>query len=80
MIQVPVIQKKEYTVVELNGCDSISLRDDNTGKIRSDLKLKEDWEITARIRNKYNEGKGRIRVTVFKTLGEEQIKSFKVIE
>ena len=80
MIQVPNIQKKEYTIAELNGCDSITLRDDNTGKTRNDLKLKEDWDITARILGKYNEGKGRIKVTVFKALGEEQIKAFKVLE
>ncbi len=80
MIQVPNIQKKEYTIVDLNRCDSITLRDDNTGKTRNDLKLKEDWDITARILDKYNEGKGRIKVTVFKALGEEQIKAFKVIE
>jgi len=80
MIQVPNIQKKEYTIVDLNECDSITLRDDNTGKTRNDLKLKEDWDITARILDKYNEGKGRIKVTVFKALSEEQIKTFKVIE
>ena len=80
MIQVPNIQKKEYTILDLNGCDSITLRDDITGKKRSDLKLKEDWDITARILDKYKEGKGRIKVTVFKALGEEQIKTFKVID
>ena len=80
MIQVPNIQKKEYTILDLNECDSITLRDDNTGKTRNDLKLKEDWDITARILDKYNEGKGRIKVTVFKALGEEQIKTFKAIE
>ncbi|CAF1523726.1 unnamed protein product [Adineta steineri] len=80
MIQVPNIQKKEYTIIELNGCDSITLRDDITGKTRNDLKLKEDWDITARILDKYNQGKGRIKVTVFKALGEDQIKTFKVIE
>lgn len=80
MIQVPDIQKKEYTVVELNGCDSITLRDENTGKTRSDLKLKKDSDITPRILDKYNQGNSRIRVTVFKALGEEQIKAFKVLE
>lgn len=80
MIQVPNIEKKEYSIVDLNGCDSVTLRDDNTGKTRKDLKLKEDWDITARIIDKYNSGKGRIKVTVFKALGEEQIKAFKVIE
>ena len=58
MIQVPNIQKKEYTILDLNGCDSITLRDDITGKRRNDLKLKEDWDITARILDKYKEGKG----------------------
>ena len=54
MIQVPNIQKKEYTIVDLFGCDFITLRDDNTGKTRNDLKLKEDWDITGRILDKYN--------------------------
>lgn len=80
MIQVPIIEKKEYTLVDLNGCESITLRDENTGKTRNDLKLKEDWDITARIRDKYNEGKGRVKVIVCKALGEEQIKAFKVAE
>ena len=80
MIQVPNIQKKEYTIVEISEDDSITLRDDITGKTRIDLKLKKDSDIAARILDKYKEGKGRIKVTVFKALGEEQIKTFKVIE
>ena len=80
MIQVPIIQKQEYTVVDLVGCDLITLRDDTTGKTRNDLKLNEDWDITARIIDKFKQGKGRIKVTVFKALGDEQIKAFKVIE
>ena len=78
VIQVPNVTKKDYTVVEIDDENYVSLMDDNTFEVRRDMQLKEDSDITQRLLDKYNEGDGQIRATVLKALGEEQIIAFKV--
>jgi translation initiation factor 5A len=80
MIQVPMVRKKDYVIVDIDGDDYMTLLNEDTCKIRKDLKLKEDWDITRRLLDKFNEGNSQIKVTVLKALGEEQIMAFKMID
>ena len=80
MIQVPNVRKKDYAVVDIDGDDYVTLLNEETCRIRKDLKLKEDSDITRRLLDKFNEGDGQMKVTVLKALGEEQIIAFKMID
>lgn len=80
VIQVPNVTRKDYLVVNIDDDGYITLLNEDTCNIRSDMKLQEDSDITRRLLDKFNEGSGQIKVTVFKALGEEQIMSFKVVE
>ncbi len=80
IIQMPNVNKKDYTVIQIDEDNYISLMDDVTCDVRRDIQLKEDSDITRRLLDKYNEGNGQIRVTVLRALGEEQIIAFKVFD
>jgi translation initiation factor 5A len=80
MIQTPNVRKKDYLVVNIDDEDYITLLNEDTCNVRSDIKLKEDSDITRRLLDKFNEGTGQIKVTVLKALGEEQIIAFKVVD
>jgi translation initiation factor 5A len=80
VIQVPNIRKKDYLVVNIDDDNYITLLNEDTCNVRSDMKLKEDSDITRRMLDKFNEGNGQIKVTVLSALGEEQIMSFKTID
>jgi len=80
MIQTPNVRKKDYLVVNIDDEDYVTLLNEDTCNVRSDMKLKEDSDITRRLLDKFNEGTGQIKVTVLKALGEEQIIAFKVVD
>jgi translation initiation factor 5A len=80
MIQVPNVRKKDYVVVNIDEDGYVTLLNEDTCAIRSDMKLKEDSDITRRMLDKFNEGNGQMKVTVLKALGEEQIMAFKMID
>ncbi len=80
MIQVPNVRKKDYIIVNIDDDNYVTLLNEDTCKVRSDMKLKEDADITQRLLDKFNEGNGQIKVTILKALGEEQIIAFKIIE
>ena len=80
MVQIPYVTKKDYTIVNIDDDNYITLLDENTCNIRSDMKLKENSDIHRRLLDKFNEDNGQIKATVLKALGEEQIVAFKVID
>jgi translation initiation factor 5A len=74
---VPVISRTEYTLVDINDEDFLTLMDEN-GETREDLKLP-GWPETyaAELRQEFDEGKQLI-LTVLKACGQEQVMSHKV--
>ena len=80
MIQVPKVTKKDYTIINIESDGYVTLLDEITCKVRSDLKLKKDTDVNRRLLDKFREGDGQIKVTVLKALGQEQIMTFKVID
>ena len=80
MIQVPNVSKKDYTIISIDSDGYVTLLDEGTCNIRSDIKLQDDSDMARRLLDKYNEGIGQIKVTVLKALGEEQIIAFKSID
>lgn len=79
-IQVPKVGKKDYLVINVANDGYVTLLDEDSCKIRSDLKLTEDSDLARRLLDKFDEGEGQIKVTVLKALGEEQIMAFKVVD
>jgi translation initiation factor 5A len=80
MIQVPKVNKKEYIVVNIENDGYITLLSEETCIARSDMKLTKDSDMARRLRDKFDEGNGQIKVTVLKALGEEQIIAFKIVD
>ncbi|CAF3658725.1 unnamed protein product [Rotaria sp. Silwood1] len=80
MIQVPNVGKKDYLFVNIDNDGYVTLLNEDTCNIRSDMKLDKDSDMTRRLLDKFKEDNGQIKVTVLKALGEEQIMAFKVIE
>ncbi|CAF0785017.1 unnamed protein product [Rotaria sordida] len=80
MIQVPIVGKKDYLIVNIDSDGYVTLLNEGTCNIRSDIKLNNDADVTRRLLDKYHEGDGQIKVTVLKALGEEQIMAFKMID
>ncbi len=80
MIQVPKVTKKDYIVINIADDGYVTLLNEDTCTVRSDLKLKKDSDIGFRVLDKFNDGNGQIKVTVLKALGEEQIMAFKIID
>ena len=79
IIQVPHITKKDYLIVQIDRDGYITLLDEVTCKIRSDMKLNKESDVIRRLLDKHKNGNGQIKVTVLKALGEEQIIAFKDI-
>ena len=80
MIQVPKVTKKDYLVVNIEQDGYVTLLNEDTCKVRSDLKLKKDAEITRRVLDTFNKGNDQMKVTVLKALGEEHIVAFKTVD
>lgn len=73
---MPVISRKEYTLVDISDEDFVTLLDEN-GETREDMKLPDYPENYAHeLRTLHGEGKELI-VTVLKACGHEQIMSHK---
>lgn len=78
---VPNIARMEYTLIDIDEHDFVSLMDDS-GNTRDDLKLPtgtdEADKLAQTLRTQFAEGK-ELAVTVLKAMGEEMINSVKVI-
>ena len=72
---VPVVSRMEYTLVDIDDEDYVSLMDEN-GEIRDDLKLPEYPDNYAE-ELKAEFGEKELLVTVLKACGQEQIISHK---
>ena len=74
-VQVPIIIRSNYTLIDINEDGYLSLMD-SQGSNRQDLKLpdltEDDKKLSERIRNAHNEGK-EIFITVIKTMGIEKV-------
>lgn len=81
MVQVPRVVKKDYIIIGIASDGFTSLLDNDTCKVRYDLKLntKSD-EVHQRLAEQYKDWDGEIKVTVLKALGEEKIVDFKRID
>ena len=75
---VPVVTRTEYTLIDIDDEDYVSLMDDN-GEIRNDMKLPQYPENYARELKKEVESKELV-ITVLKACGQEQIISHKEIQ
>ena len=80
MIQVPNVTKKDFVVVNIDDDHYVTLLNEDTCAVRTDMEIKEDSDIGRDILDRFNDGNGQIKVTVLKALGEEQIIAFKVID
>ncbi|CAF2582830.1 unnamed protein product [Rotaria sp. Silwood2] len=80
IIQVPKVGKKDYLVVSIDKDGYVTLLNEDTCNIRSDMKINKDSDMARRLLDKFRKGDGQIKVTVLKALDEEQIMAFKVID
>ncbi len=79
MVDVPVIQRIDYTLINIDDEEFVTLLD-HTGNIKEDLKIPdEDWlkPIADRINKIFDKGKNECIVTVLRTMGEEKIVAVK---
>jgi translation initiation factor 5A len=73
---VPVVTRKEYSLVDISGDDFVSLMDEE-GNVREDIKLPEIPEGFAReIREAFEAGK-TLSISVMAAMGHEQIIAMK---
>ncbi|UJR31036.1 hypothetical protein I4U23_018546 [Adineta vaga] len=79
-IQVPKVSKKDYIIVQIDQDGYLTLLDENTCKIRNDMKIKKESDVNCKLLDKYKQSDDQIKVTVLKALGEEQIVAFKMVE
>ena len=80
MIQVSRISEKDYTLVSIDKDGYVTLLDETTCEIRSDIKLNDKSDINRQMAVKFSEGENQVKVTVLKALGEEQISAFQLLD
>ena len=79
-IQVPELRKKEYLLVSIDDDRYVTLMDEESCDVRSDLTLKNNPHWTRELQDVYRGGNDQIRVTVLQALGEEQMMKFEIIK
>mmetsp|Transcript_9192 Transcript_9192/g.14526 ORF Transcript_9192/g.14526 Transcript_9192/m.14526 type:complete len:152 (-) Transcript_9192:1364-1819(-) len=74
----PIIQKTDYTLIQIEDDDYVALMDDE-GEVREDLFIEpENDEIHKKIKEEFENGKN-LSLTILKCMGKERIVAFKEI-
>jgi translation initiation factor 5A len=80
-LEVPVVTKVEYTLLDIDDDDHMSLMDEK-GDTREDLKLPDDrcgetaFALANEVQKKFEEG-AELTVTIMSAMGIDQLSGFK---
>ncbi|CAF0832700.1 unnamed protein product [Didymodactylos carnosus] len=78
VVQAPNVKKTDYLLVNIDKDKYLTLMNEATCQLRSDLRLKTDHDLGAKIYEKFKNGE-QLKVTVLKALDEEAIINYKVV-
>ena len=76
IVQVPVITKKDYQLIDISDDNYLSLMDDNRS-MREDLLLPEG-KLGNNIRKSFNQAEWDVIIQTTSALGHEQVTDFKL--
>ena len=74
MIDAPIVNREEFTLLNIDGTVLELLSP--SGEVKSDVNLPEEEhlkDVAKKIRDIFEEGKKECLVTVLKTMGQEQV-------
>jgi len=77
-VQVPVVTKKEYQLLDISDDNYLSLIDDNRS-MREDLLLP-DGDLGNNIRKLFDQAEWDVIIQTTSALGNEQVSGFKVLK